>query len=340
MQTIPWWLKLLHTLPPETAHRLVGTGLRIISDTGFYRILSKFNSLSSQSTKIFSRVISSPVGVAAGLDKNAYFVKSLFALGFGMVEVGTITPQSQPGNSTPRLFRDSKRGLLVNRMGFNSQGLARILPRLKKLRQGTLPGLLGINIGKNSSTRSLKLIIQDYLTCLREVYPYADYIVINLSSPNSFGLRELLKPKNLPQIIKTCSQERKYLINKYGYSVPLLLKISPDSKEVELKFIVSTLLENNWDGIVSTNTTTSGPQNCSDSLLYQKGGLSGPYLFQKSLQMLIQIRKITSQLIVIGCGGISTKEDLQKMLNEGAQAIQVYTSFIYQGPTVLKRLIL
>ncbi len=337
----PWWLKLLHTLPPETAHQLVGTGLRIASAEPLCQLLGKLHRLPPpQPIKLFGKIAPNPLGVAAGLDKDANFVKALFALGFGMVEVGTVTPQPQFGNPTPRLFHSPEQQLLVNRMNFNNQGLARMLPRLKKLRQKPLSGILGVNISKDPRTPSNpKSASQDYITCLKEIYPYADYIAINLSCPNTPDLRDLLKPQNLPQLAKACSQERIRLADKHGYSVPLLLKISPDLKNSDLKPLINTISENDWQGLIASNTSTARPPNCPAHLAQQIGGLSGPCLFPRALELLSSIKKLAPQLSVIGCGGISTKADLQKMLSHGAQAVQIYTAFVYQGPTLLRRLL-
>ena len=331
----------LHALPPESAHDLAVACLKTASTPVILPLLraTYAQRLPAHPTSLFGKKAPNPIGIAAGFDKNARFTPALFALGFGMVEVGTVTPHPQPGNPSPRMFRIPSQQALINRLGFNNLGLAHMTKQLQLLRQQKLHGIIGVNIGKNLQT-PLSQAHQDYITCLKGLHAHTDYIVVNLSSPNTPGLRQLLQPQALSALALACSTERNRLADAQGFSTPLLLKLSPDLPLSALAPIVDTLLQYNWQGLIAANTTTARPQNLPPTLSRQSGGFSGPYLFSQALKMMQKLRSIAGKdLTLIGCGGISNPKQLQTMLSQGANAVQLYTAFTYQGPALLPRLL-
>ena len=272
------------------------------------------------------------VGLAAGLDKNGDYIDALGALGFGFLEVGTVTPKAQPGNAKPRLFRLKKDQALINRMGFNNKGVEHMIRRLKKRRY---QGIIGVNIGKNYST-PLEQAHEDYIFCLRKLYVFADYIVVNLSSPNTPGLRKLQFGEELNKLLNLLKTEQKALANTHDKHVPLLLKIAPDLSPEECQDISQALLENNMEGVIATNTTISREGLSESVMANEAGGLSGEPLAARSELVVKALRTHLQGVIpIIGVGGISDKASAQAKLNAGASLLQLYTGFIYKGPNLI-----
>ncbi len=272
------------------------------------------------------------VGLAAGLDKNGDYIDGLAALGFGYIEIGTVTPRPQPGNPKPRLFRIPERNAIINRMGFNNKGVDYLVSNVQKSRYD---GVLGINIGKNFDT-PVENALEDYLICLRKVYPYASYVTVNVSSPNTPGLRTLQFGESLDELLGGLKEEQAKLENELQHRVPLLLKIAPDMNDEETSLIAEKLLIHEFDGVIATNTTLSrdGVEGCHNA--QQQGGLSGAPVLHKSTEVLSVLSKeLNGKIAVIGVGGIVKPEDAVAKSRAGADLVQIYTGFIYSGPSLI-----
>ncbi len=307
--------------------------------------------LQSSNSKLSHLKFKNPVGLAAGFDKNAKYLRELETLGFGFVEIGTVTPLAQDGNPKPRLFRLKKDKALINRMGFNNDGVEVVVERLKKWRiknynqhdpklktQNSTPLIIGGNIGKNKGTPN-ENAWKDYEICFSALHPYVDYFVVNVSSPNTPGLRELQEKDSLRKILTTLQiQNSKQQIQK-----PLLLKIAPDLTTAQIDDVIDLALEINLDGLVAANTTISRKQlNTEHSTLNTigAGGLSGTPLKNRATEIVRYIHeKTTGKIPVIASGGISTGEDAAEKLNAGAALVQVWTGFIYEGPAIVKNIL-
>ena len=272
-----------------------------------------------------------PVGLAAGLDKNAEYIRPLAGFGFGFLELGTVTPKPQPGNPKPRLFRLPQQAALINRMGFNNVGIDRFLVNFVR---GGKPCPLGINIGKNRDT-PVERAVEDYRTALRTAYPQADYVTINISSPNTAGLRDLQNQEHLEELLRALKAEQGALAETHGRYVPIALKIAPDLDDTQVAAIAQLVLEHKFDAVIATNTTISRPSLTSDPVASESGGLSGRPLKALSTEI---IRKLYGQLRgavpIIGVGGIENADDAWDKLVAGADLIQIYTALIYEGPGV------
>jgi dihydroorotate dehydrogenase len=276
------------------------------------------------------------VGLAAGLDKNADAFEALGALGFGFVEVGTVTPKGQPGNAKPRLFRLPEHDAIINRMGFNNKGVDHMVSRIRKHH---FDGVLGVNIGKNLTT-SVEDAAQDYLACLEAVIPYADYITANISSPNTPGLRNLQFGDSLAQLISPLVAARQRYFEQYGKYVPLAVKIAPDMTDDEIKLVSDTLVAQQVDGIIATNTTLSRVAVNGHPLADEAGGLSGAPVRDASTHVVkVLTEHLKGQLPVIGVGGILSGADAVEKLQAGASLVQIYSGFIYRGPQLIKEAI-
>ena len=313
-------------LDPEFAHELVVFGLRAISALGILRA-----SLRPKKYQVMGLQFENRFGMAAGFDKNAKLIKPLHALGFGHVEIGTVTPRPQPGNDKPRMFRLPKNHALINRMGFNNDGAIAVAQRLRELRakENNLP-IIGVNIGKNKSTEP-EMAASDYLMCARELSEYADYLVINVSSPNTPGLRDLQQVEALRPILKAVSE------NALGK--PVLVKIAPDLNDIDVVEVCKLVQELNLAGVVATNTTISRQGLESEPNTEQSGGLSGPILRARSNEVLKLVRaNLGSEKVVIGVGGVSSRQDVLEKLEAGADLVQAYTGFVYGGPLWPRRL--
>lgn len=277
-----------------------------------------------------------PVGLAAGFDKNGRHIDALASLGFGFIEIGTITPQPQPGNPRPRLFRIPKAKALINRMGFNNDG---IVETTKNLEQASYTGIIGISIGKNAKT-PLEQAVGDYLEAFRHVYRYANYVALNISSPGTKQLRKLQEPEYLSYLLSTLKEEQKVLTDINKKYVPLVVKLAPDFKNVELRTVAKTLLAHRIDGIIATNTTLSregveGLHNAAED-----GGLSGAPLAKMALNTLTELNKyVEGGIPIIASGGIMGVEDALSRIEAGASLVQVYTGLVYKGPRLLKDIV-
>ena len=278
------------------------------------------------------------VGLAAGLDKDAVAVRGLARLGFGFVEVGTVTPLPQSGNPKPRLFRSVPDAALINRMGFNSAGLAAMTRRLARLRQRPLPALLGVNIGKNRDT-PLERAIDDYRTCLTAVAPFADYVTVNLSSPNTPDLRRLQAASAATELLGKLHEERNAIEERTGRRLPLAVKIAPDLGEQELREVAEVLHQTNMDAAIAGNTTLSRPSSLASEFASEQGGLSGAPLAPLARQTVATLRDaVPSDFPIIGVGGIATPDDAQAMIDAGADLVQIYTGLIFRGPQLVRQL--
>jgi dihydroorotate dehydrogenase len=273
------------------------------------------------------------VGLAAGLDKNAGHIDALAQCGFGFIEVGTVTPLAQPGNAKPRLFRLEADNAIINRMGFNNAGIAALVEQVKNARKQCV---LGINIGKNKDT-PLENAVDDYLKCMSQAYPYADYIAINISSPNTPGLRQLQHGEGLTSLLTQLKKKQAELNMQYQRYVPLAVKIAPDLSQAEIEDIAERLLSAKIDAVIATNTTNSRPPTLScQKLASEEGGLSGRPLFELSTQVLKQlVMALDGRIPVIAAGGISSPADALAKIRAGASLVQIYTGFIYSGPQLI-----
>lgn len=274
-----------------------------------------------------------PVGLAAGLDKNGAYIDALAALGFGFIEIGTITPRPQAGNPHPRLFRLPQAKAIINRMGFNNDGVDKLIENVKAAK---FKGVLGINIGKNADT-PVEKAVDDYLLCLEKVYNYASYITVNISSPNTKNLRSLQSGDALTELLQTLKQRQLALAEEHQHYVPLVLKVAPDLEPSDIEFIAQQLLQFKIDGLIVTNTTLSreGVENLPHG--DEAGGLSGAPVFEKSTACLAAFAKILEGKIpLIGVGGILSGEQAVAKRNAGATLVQVYSGLVYTGPELVK----
>jgi dihydroorotate dehydrogenase len=273
-----------------------------------------------------------PVGLAAGLDKNGDYFNALGRLGFGFVEIGTITPKPQPGNPQPRMFRVPERQAIINRMGFNNKGVDHLVAQVKKRRY---QGILGINIGKNAST-PVEQAVDDYLTCMRKVYALADYITVNISSPNTPGLRDLQFGDSLNQLLAPLKQEQERLHRELGRYVPLAVKIAPDMDDAAIAQVANVLLGQGMDGVIATNTTIGrdGVEGCVNG--DEAGGLSGLPVQDKSTAVIAALHShLGKRIPIIGVGGIVDGASAAAKIEAGASLVQLYYGFIYRGPALI-----
>ncbi len=323
---------LLFTLEPEHAHALTLTWLSRVERLG---LLANVGSLASQPVRLMGLEFPNRVGIAAGLDKNAVCIDALGAWGVGFVEAGTITPRAQPGNPSPRIFRLPQAEALINRMGFPNDGMEAIAQRMAQVQ---FKGIRGANIGKNAAT-PLTDATQDYLACLRRLAPCADYITINVSSPNTTGLRSLQAAEHLRPMLVTLLEERARLAPQLGRQLPMLVKLAPDLTDDELQGIAALLIELAIDGVIATNTTLSRPDGLGP-LATQAGGLSGRPVQALSLATVTKLRTLLGPTFpIIGVGGIGSAADALAMRRAGADLVQIYTGLIYRGPQLIKEVL-
>jgi dihydroorotate dehydrogenase len=320
----------LHLLPPETAHRFAIRA--IASGRGPRVVLPERPRLR---TRFLRFELAHPLGLAAGFDKNAEAVAGLFGLGFSFVEVGTVTPRPQAGNPRPRLFRLARQQALINRMGFNNDGLEAMRARLEGL--GPWPGPLGVNIGANRASADP---IADYVACLRALYPLADYVAVNVSSPNTAGLRELQRRERLLELLTALLETRGALAAERHPAKPLLLKIAPDLAPEDEAEIAEVALQLSVDGLIISNTTVDRPDIVTGRYRDEAGGLSGAPLFLRATEQLRRFFTLTrGRLALIGVGGIASGADAYAKIRAGAAALQLYTALVYQGPRVIERIL-
>ena len=277
------------------------------------------------------------VGMAAGLDKNARVIDGLAAMGFGFVEVGTVTPKGQPGNPKPRMFRLPQANALINRLGFNNEGLEAFIQNVKRsqIRAQGKPMLLGLNIGKNAAT-PIENATSDYLICLEGVYPHADYVTVNISSPNTKNLRELQSDEALDGLLSAIAERREKLATQHGRRVPIFVKIAPDLDEAQVRLIAATLQRQGMDGVIATNTTISREAVKGMQHSEETGGLSGAPVLEASNRVISQLRaQLGSSYPIIGVGGIMSAQDAVSKIRAGADVVQIYTGLIYKGPELV-----
>ena len=325
--------KILTLLNPELAHNLT---INILRKTGasplsfFYRQSAEFSPVEVMGLQFRNRV-----GLAAGFDKNGEAIDAFEAIGFGFVEVGTVTPKAQPGNTKPRLFRLKKSKAVINRLGFNNKGVDNLVSNLKA-RKSKIP--VGVNIGKNKST-PIEHAQKDYIFCMEKVYEHASYITINISSPNTKNLRSMQSGALLDDLLGSLKEKQQSLTNSEGRYVPLVLKIAPDLTKEEVGLIAEALLNYEFDGVVATNTTVDRSSIMHEKNAYQEGGLSGAPLCQKSTEVITLLNECLGDKVpIIGVGGITSVIDGKQKLEAGAQLLQLYTGFIYEGLPLIKDL--
>jgi dihydroorotate dehydrogenase len=322
---------LLFRLAPETAHRLTLSSLRYGQTHGLLEKL--LPPVLEAPCTLMGLTFPNPVGLAAGLDKDGECIDAWRTLGFGFVEIGTVTPRPQPGNAQPRLFRLPAAQALINRMGFNNGGIDALLDNVRQARH---TGILGINLGKNAST-PLENAADDYLIGLRKAYPHADYVTINLSSPNTPGLRQLQHGEALRGLLRNVKHHQSALAEEYGKYAPLLIKLAPDLEADDLRDIIFNLMEFGIDGVIATNTTLSrhGVEHLKHA--EETGGLSGAPLFERATQMVADIHRISGgELPIIAAGGIMSAQQAVAKIQAGASLVQLYSGLIYHGPALIK----
>ena len=328
---------ILFLIPPETVHVLIVKLLKILHFLGITRIIKRFfsdNMHPSIEREVFGLKFKNPIGLGAGFDKDAKLIDIMDSFGFGFLEIGTLTPKPQSGNSKPRLFRLKKDNALINRMGFNNHGVEQAKLRLKKRKSNII---VGGNIGKNKNT-SNSAAVSDYIICLNTLYDYVDYFVVNISSPNTPDLRKLQSKEPLLELLSKLKEE----ILKKPEKKPLLLKIAPDLTDGELKDIIEIINHLHLDGVVATNTTVSRSGLVTEINKVNsigEGGLSGRPLRQRSTEVIQYLRNnLNKDIPIIGIGGIMCVEDAIEKLEAGATLLQVYTGFIYEGPILIKNI--
>jgi dihydroorotate dehydrogenase len=319
----------LFLLPPEKAHALTLGAVRLRG-----RLLTTQKDRGSRA-RVMGLPFGNRVGLAAGFDKNGMAVDGWFALGFGHVEVGTVTPRAQAGNPLPRVYRLTDAEAIINRMGFPNDGAERVTARLHAQRR---QGVVGVNIGKNATT-PLDRAIDDYVSCLRTVFPVADYITVNVSSPNTVGLRSLQDTDQLVPLLSGLLEESRALEQQHSRRVPLLVKLSPDLTESELRKVATAAASLPVAGIIATNTTVSREAIPNHPLAAQTGGLSGrPLLAKSSAAVRILRETLGPNMPIIGVGGVSSADDARLLRAAGADLVQLYTAMVYRGPRLVREL--
>lgn len=324
---------LLFKLDAEKTHYLTLNILNVLEKIGLLRLLA--DPVPAAPVTVMGLKFANSVGLAAGLDKNATAINALGRLGFGFIEIGTLTPKPQPGNPRPRLFRLPEHQALINRMGFNSKGIAAALPYLAK---HDYQGILGISIGKNATTPP-EAAVADYLNAFRQVYPHADYIAVNVSSPNTVGLRNLQQGAELEQLLEILKKEQQNLAQQYHRYVPLAVKIAPDLDQKALEEMAALFLKHQVDGVIATNTSLSREAILTHPLAKEVGGLSGAPIAEQSTKVIkILSQALRGQIPIIASGGIMTAADAKAKLAAGASLVQLYTGLIYQGPKLIREI--
>lgn len=322
--------KALFLLPTETSHHLSLNAIALSSRLGLLKLLPKPE---PRPVEVMGLTFPNPVGLAAGLDKNGDYFDALSELGFGFVEIGTITPRPQPGNPQPRLFRLPEYQAIINRMGFNNLGVDHLVAQV---RERKFKGVLGINIGKNFDT-PVEKASDDYRLCMEKVYVHADYIAVNISSPNTPGLRDLQHAEQLDELLATLKQTQTRLTDEQGRYVPLALKIAPDLDDEQIVDMARQLIKHGIDGVIATNTTLSRELVKRSPLADEQGGLSGWPVRERATQVIGKLAvELDGALPIIGVGGIASGADACDKINAGASLVQVYTGFIYRGPGLIR----
>ncbi|WP_440824148.1 quinone-dependent dihydroorotate dehydrogenase [Psychrobacter cryohalolentis] len=320
----------LFNMDPEHAHEVT---LSLLDKAHKARVLGLVYGQSMQPTDCMGLQFSNPVGLAAGLDKNGDYIDALAELGFGFIEVGTVTPKPQAGNDRPRLFRLKQADAIINRMGFNNGGVDYLIENVQRCKY---KGNIGINIGKNAAT-PVEKAADDYVYCLERVYPHASYITVNISSPNTANLRDLQSGEALTHLLDAIKNRHSQLATEYGFYVPLVLKVAPDLDPIQADYISQQLLDFEIDGLIATNTTLSrvGVEDLPDG--DQAGGLSGRPVSHISTQILQQFSdQLDGKVALIGVGGIDSGAKAVKKVEAGAELVQLYSGLIYKGPGLVQ----
>ncbi|BCV36791.1 MULTISPECIES: quinone-dependent dihydroorotate dehydrogenase [Shewanella] len=326
--------KVMFQMDPERAHNFAISSLRTTGNSPLNCFYAQH--LAPAPVEFMGLTFPNPVGLAAGMDKDGECIDAFHAMGFGHVEVGTVTPRPQPGNDKPRLFRIKPAKAIINRMGFNNLGVDNLVANLKAKKSNAM---VGVNIGKNKDT-PVEQGKDDYLICMDKVYAYADYIAVNISSPNTPGLRTMQYGELLDDLLSSLKNKQTELAEKHGKYVPIALKIAPDLTEEEIEKIAESLLKHKFDGAIATNTTltrdgVSGLANSNET-----GGLSGKPLNQLSTKVIKYLAQcLKGEIPILGVGGINSAEDALDKLDAGASMVQIYSGFIYQGPKLIKDIV-
>ncbi|CAA6815925.1 MAG: Dihydroorotate dehydrogenase (EC [uncultured Thiotrichaceae bacterium] len=323
---------LIFRLSPETSHNFSLAALSTLHKLKLLKLFYPKLAENKQPVKVMGLQFPNKLGLAAGLDKNADHLDALGALGFGFVEVGTVTPKPQEGNPKPRLFRLADHDAIINRMGFNNKGVEHLLQQVKQSRYS---GIIGINIGKNLTT-SVENALDDYLVAMRSVYESADYITINISSPNTPGLRSLQYGEELDKLLSRLVEERVTLQETTKKYTPIAVKVAPDLSSEEIASISEILQKNSIDAVIATNTTLSREAVADDAQAEEQGGLSGAPLTERSTEVIRAFYShLQGSVPIIGVGGICSAADAQAKLDAGAELVQIYSCLIYQGPELI-----
>ena len=332
-QAYPLARQALFALDAEAAHDATLNALQRAYDCSLTRGLMHSRVLAP--TTLMGLALQNPVGLAAGLDKNGAHIDAMGNLGFGFVEVGTVTPRAQPGNPKPRMFRLPDAQALINRLGFNNQGLDTFLANVQRSTWRTQGGIIGLNIGKNADT-PIERAAEDYLLGLVGVYPHADYITVNISSPNTKNLRALQGEHELDELLSQLAHRSQDLAAQYQRRVPLAVKIAPDLTEEQIDIIAEVLPRHGIDGVIATNTTIARDAVLGMAHAQEAGGLSGAPLHARSLEVIARLRKkLGPDFAIIGVGGIVSGQHAAEKISAGANAVQLYTGLIYKGPALV-----
>lgn len=330
MNLYPLLRPLLFSLDPETAHNVTLKLLNAAQAIGLDKLI--YSEVAEHPVKVMGLEFKNQVGLAAGLDKNGDYIDALAALGFGFIEIGTVTPRPQPGNPKPRLFRLPEYQAIINRMGFNNLGVEHLLAQVKQCHYN---GILGINIGKNFDT-PIEQAAEDYLIGLRKAYPFASYITINISSPNTKNLRQLQQGDEIKTLLSTLKDEQFKLQQQHSKYVPLVVKIAPDLSTDEISHIARLLLEFEIDGVIATNTTIARDKIVGHPLAQEAGGLSGAPVKETSTAVVRGLAaELNGRCAIIAAGGILNAADAREKIQAGASLVQIYSGLIYQGPQLL-----
>lgn len=325
--------RLLFTMDPESAHNATMKALQRAYDCDLTRGMA--HDLPMAPVTVMGLSFKNPVGLAAGLDKDGAHIDALGNLGFGFIEVGTVTPRAQPGNPKPRMFRLPKAQALINRLGFNNHGLDAFIANVKRSKYQSLGGILGLNIGKNADT-PMDQAIDDYLIGLAGVYPHADYVTINISSPNTKNLRDLQSGDALDALLAAIDQKRDELAQEHGQRVPIAVKIAPDVDQAQIDAITAALTRHHMDAVIATNTTITRDGVKDMPHANEAGGLSGAPVHQLSLAVIRQLReRLGENFPIIGVGGVVSGRHAAEKIAAGANLVQLYTGLIYRGPALI-----
>ena len=325
---------LLFSLAPESAHNLTLPSLKRAATCGLTRLIGQPQ---PDPRDVMGICFPNPVGLAAGLDKDGAYIDGLAALGFGFIEIGTVTPRAQPGNPQPRMFRLPQANAIINRMGFNNHGVDAFVANVQDSRfYQDKQGILGLNIGKNANT-PIERAAEDYLHCLEKVYPYASYVTVNISSPNTKNLRQLQGGSELDTLLSQLKEAQLRLADRHRRYVPVTLKIAPDVDDEQIRTIAAALLRHKMDGVIATNTTITRDAVRGLPYAEEAGGLSGAPIFELSNAVIRKLKaELGESIPIIGVGGILSGADACAKIEAGASLVQLYTGLIYRGPALVK----